>query len=215
MSAYSDKYEVASKSSEELLAQLLTEAELLAVLRYSKEHGLESDDAVFFLVALLKVYASAHDRILGTIGEGRDMLVDVTDRGDQVVRKVERMLDTRTATLVQVIDGATDRLAFHVGEIRAGLSDLRLLKDELDRTKTEAMGVYRAYNRLTDDAQGMKLSQLFQKAAVQALDRRVPFFDDTIKSLLVDTIAERTRKFTIVNGVMFVVMAAIIVVVAR
>lgn len=59
------------KTAEKLLRQIRTEPEHMAVLEYARAEGFEHDSAVFFLVAMLKVFAFAYDRMIGVIERPR------------------------------------------------------------------------------------------------------------------------------------------------
>ncbi len=62
------------------------------------------------------------------------------------------------------------------------------------------------HKRLADDGSGSTLSQLFQKTSKEAMDRRIPFFDMTVRDRVIDTIRRATRNIQIMWGVQFVVV---------
>lgn len=183
------------KTADELLAALLTEREYAAVLRYSRDNGLEEDSAVYFLVALLKLFALAYDRILESIATAEQGRQHIEATTIQAVLNIDRMLGRRAIAIKTALTEATDHISVKTAELHAATGELRAARDEMQKITTEAAGTYRAYKRLADDGSGKTLSQLFQKAALDALDSRVPVFDGTIRSLILDTISQETGKF--------------------
>ncbi len=198
-------------TAEELLAQLLTEREQLEVLVYSKAHALENDSAVFFLVALLKVYAHAYDRILRAIEEGQFTLRQIETSTDRAIQRITNALDVRIKTLQTVLNEAADRMAFHTAELHAETGAIRILKDELDKTNREAAGVFRAYKRLADDGSGTTLSQLFQKSAADVMSRRIPIFDMDVRDIVIVTVRRALRNIHIMWGVQFLVVVLLLI----
>lgn len=188
------------KTAEELLRQLLTEAEHMAVLDYAREHALERDSAVFFLVAMLKMFAFAYDRMLDAIEiaeAGTDGLLAATRQAET---RLDALLTQRHALIAEMMEQNLERMAYYTGEMRAAIGEVRVTKDELEKINKEAVGTFRAYKRLADDGTGTALSQLFQKHALEALDRRVPFYDDTIRLLIIETIKRAAARATMMLG---------------
>lgn len=188
------------KTAEELLRQLLTEPEHMAVLEYARDHGLERDSAVLFLVAMLKVFAFVFDRQLRAIEiaeAGTDGLLAATQ---QAGTRLDALLTQKHALFAEMMEQNLERMAFYTGEMRAAIGEVRITKDELEKINKEAVGTFRAYKRLADDGTGTALSQLFQKHALEALDRRVPFYDDTIRLLIIDTVTGAAAKATMMLG---------------
>lgn len=199
-------------TAEELLAQLLTEREQFDVLAYSRAHALENDSAVFFLVALLKVYAHAYDRILRAIEEGQFTLRQIEASTDRAIQRIADALDIRIKTLETVLNKATDRMAFHTAELHAETGAIRAVKEELDKTNREAAGVFRAYKRLADDGSGTTLSQLFQKSAEEVMSRRIPIFDMDVRDLVIVTVRHALRNLHIMWGVQFLAVVLLLIV---
>jgi len=188
------------KTAEELLRQLLTEPEHVALLDYAREHGLERDSAVLFLVAMLKVFAFVFDRQLRAIEiaeAGTDHLLAATQ---QAGNRLDTLLIGKHALFTEMMEQNLERMAYYTGEMRAAIGEVRITKDELEKINKEAVGTFRAYKRLADDGTGTALSQLFQKHALEALDRRVPFYDDTIRLLIVETTTRAAARATMMLG---------------
>ncbi len=200
------------KTAEELLKQMLGSREQLLVLDYSKTHALESDSAVFFLVALLKLFALAYDRMLAAITQTEIARRRAEQTTSDAVRLIDGALTRRAELIRTVLDEALERMSFYTGELRTSAAEMRALKEEMEKLNKEARGTYQAYKRLADDGTGTALSQLFQKAALGALDRRVPFFDDTIRTLILGSIARETRKLMILVGAQAVVTIVLVIV---
>ncbi len=188
------------KTAEELLRQLLTEPEHVALLDYAREHGLERDSAVLFLVAMLKVFAFVFDRQLRAIEiaeAGTDNLLAATQ---QAGNRLDTLLIGKHELFAEMMEQNLDRMSYYTGEMRAAMGEVRVTKDELEKINKEAVGTFRAYKRLADDGTGTALSQLFQKHALEALDRRVPFYDDTIRLLIIETITGAVARATMMLG---------------
>ncbi|MDK2766620.1 MAG: hypothetical protein KYX69_02760 [Sphingomonas sp.] len=198
------------KTADELLRQLLTEPEHMAVLEYSRDQGLERDSAVFFLVAMLKTFAFVFDRTLvaiETAEAGTDALLAATRQAET---RLDTLLTQKHALFAEMMEQNLERMAFYTGEMRSAIGEVRITKDELAKTNKEAVGTYRAYKRLADDGSGTALSQLFQKHALEALDRRVPFYDDTIRLLILTTIARSARKAMTMMGAGFLLVLLVV-----
>ena len=185
------------KTADELMAALFTDQEYASVLKYSRDNGLEEDSAVYFLVAMLKLFAFAYDRILTTISDAEEGCDHIAVMADGADRTMNAALKGHVTAIQSAIGSATGEVAIHAGTLYAAIGEIRAVKEELQKVSTEAAGTYRAYERLANDGSGTTLSQLFQKAALEALDRRVPFYDDTIRTLILNAIAKETRKLTL------------------
>ncbi|CAM3296842.1 hypothetical protein SPAN111604_15010 [Sphingomonas antarctica] len=188
------------KTAEELLRQLLTEPEYMAVLEYTRDQGLERDSAVSFMVAMLKVFAFVFDRQLRAIEiaeAGTDGLLAATQ---QAGNRLDTLLTGKHELFAEMMEKNLERMAYYTSEMRAAIGEVRITKDELETINKEAVGTFRAYKRLTDDGTGTALSQLFQKHALEALDRRVPFYDDTIRLLISNTITGAAARATKMLG---------------
>ncbi len=172
------------KSSDELLRQLVTDDEYMAVLEYAREEALEKDSTVFFLTALLKVFAFAFDRFL--------QIIEIADIGCSALLAATRQSDTRiNQTLTQnrelfeaMMSKNLDQMGYYVGEMRSAMGEIRVVKDDLEKTATEAKAVYQVYKRLTGDGAANALSQQFQRAVSLAHERAMPDYKDRLSELI-------------------------------
>lgn len=199
------------KTAEELLRQLLTEPEHLQVLEFSRANALESDNAVFFLVAMLKVFAFAYDRQLRAIEIAEASTDGLLAATQQASIRLDALLTQKHALFAEMMEQNLERMAYYTGEMRAALGEVRLTKDELEKINKEAVGTFRAYKRLADDGTGTALSQLFQKHALEALDRRVPFYDDTIRLLIIETVTGAAARATMMLGAGLLILLLVVI----
>ncbi len=199
------------KTAEELLRQLLTEPEHMAVLDYARDHGLERDSAVLFLVAMLKVFAFVFDRQLRAIEiaeAGTDGLLAATR---QASTRLDALLAEKHTLFAEMMEQNLERMAYYTGEMRGAIGEVRITRDELEKVNKEAVGTFRAYKRLADDGTGTALSQLFQKHALEALDRRVPFYDDTIRLLIIETVTGAAARATMMLGAGLLILLLVVI----
>lgn len=129
----------------------------------------------------------------------------------QAETRLDTLLTQRHALFAEMMEQNIERMAFYTGEMRSAIGDIRVTKDELEKTDKEAVGTYRAYKRFADDGTGTTLSQLFQKHALEALHRRVPFYDDTIRLLIVTTIARAARRAMTMMGAGFLIVMLVVI----
>ncbi|WP_419809044.1 hypothetical protein [Sphingomonas sp.] len=200
----------AEKTAEELLAQLLNEKERLAVLKYSRDKDMESDDAVYFLVALLKMFAHAYDQMLAVVAAG--------DRGrndfEQSLRVAKAQIDSALARwkslIGTVVQEATDQISFHTGEIRSAAGELKILREQMAVIVKDAREAFAAYERLGRGVKQPVLSKLFHDRMIQALDQRVPVYDQTFRALMLDTISLGMGRYFLIIQIELVAMAALL-----
>ncbi len=199
------------KTAEELLAALLTDTEHIAILKYANQHDLTSDDVVYFMVALLKVFAFVHDRILKAIDaaqDGRAALEAAVILAEQnLTDSVEQQVTSLRCALIEI----NNTIGIHAGQFSFAAGEIKGLKEEMDRTLKEARGTYHAFKRLSDDGTGTTLSQLFQKKAHEVIERRLASFDVTVRELIRKTISHEARKLMIFSGIQFVVIVILLI----
>lgn len=103
-----------------------------------------------------------------------------------------------------------DRMSYYTGEMRGAIGEVRITREELEKINKEAVGTFRAYKRIADDGTGTALSQLFQKHALEALDRRVPFYDDTIRLLIIETVTGAAARATMMLGAGLLILLLVV-----
>lgn len=188
------------KSSDELLRQLITDDEYLAVLEYAREEALEKDSTVFFLTALLKVFAFAFDRFIDIIEiaeAGRSSLLAATRQSET---RIDKTLTQNHELIKDVLSENVAKMGYYVGEMRSAMGEIRVVKDDLEKTATEAKAVYQVYKRLTGDGAANALSQQFQRAVSLAHERAMPDYKDRLSEL----IGMKLRGFVVLAALMTV-----------
>ncbi|WP_394653117.1 hypothetical protein [uncultured Sphingomonas sp.] len=172
------------KTSDELLRQLITEPEYLAVLEYSREEALEKDSTVFFLVSLLKVFAFAFDRFV--------RIVEIADAGcagllaatRQSSTRVDEALTRNRDLFEKVLTTNVELMGHYVGEMRSAMGEIRVVKDDLEKTAADARATYQLYKRLTGDGAGRALSQQFMRAVSSAHEQAMPNYRRQLSQLI-------------------------------
>lgn len=119
------------RNAELLLAQLLGDQEWMAVLEYSRANALDSDSAVFFLVALLKLFAVAYDRILEALARVSAMNGDVETAAHPAEYRLESMLDRQRQLIEAVMQQHTDLMGAHAQSFATTTGEIKLLRDML------------------------------------------------------------------------------------
>ncbi|AXJ96365.1 MULTISPECIES: hypothetical protein [unclassified Sphingomonas] len=172
------------KTSDALLRQLITDDEYLAVLEYSREEALERDSTVFFLVALLKVFAFAFDRFL--------RIIEIADAGSAALLAATRQSSTHVdQTLTRnrdlfekVLTKNVELMGYYVGEMRSAMGEIRVVKEDLEKTASDARATYQLYKRLTGDGAGKALSQQFMRAVSFAHEQAMPDYRQQLSELI-------------------------------
>ena len=172
------------KTSDELLRQLITDNEYLAVLEYSREEGLEKDSSVFFLTAMLKTFGFAYDRferIIEIAEASREGLLAATQQSNT---RVDQTLTRNRDLFEKVLSDNVDLMGYYVGEMRSAMGEIRVVKDDLEKTAADAKATYQVYKRLTGDGAGKALSQQFMRAVSAAHDQYMPNYREQLSSLI-------------------------------
>lgn len=189
------------KTAEELLFALLTERERIMVLEYAIAHNLESDDAVFFMVALLKIFAHVNDRMLATVATAEQGRRDIEYATKVAVGRIDAVLTTKFAAVERVATDVTERMAFHTSEIRGATGEMKILREQLAGTVTDTREAFAAYEHLKGNVKVPTLSRLFHDRMLAALDKRVPVYDQVFRQQMLETISlGMGRYFVIVQA---------------
>lgn len=172
------------KTSDELLRQLITDDEYLAVLEYSREEALEKDSTVFFLVALLKVFAFAFDRFLRIIEIGEAGSAGLLAATRQSSTRIDETLTSNRNLFEKVLSENVQLMGYYVGEMRSAMGEIRVVKDDLEKTAADAKATYQLYKRLTGDGAGKALSQQFMRAVSSAHEQAMPDYRHKLSELV-------------------------------
>ncbi len=195
-------------AAQDLLARLLTEQEHIAVLRYSQSHNLESDNEVFFLVAMLKVFALAHDQMLHTIAVAEEGRKDIEATVILAEQNLRETFETEIGRLRITIADAGNMMGIHLHQLSAAMGEMKPLRQELERAARDARIAFNAYQRLKDEEGGLTLARMFHDQAQKALDRSVPYLEDTIRTQIVKTVARETRVTSLLIAASFLLQVA-------
>ena len=198
------------KTAEELLAALLTERERLMVLEYSRANALESDSAVFFLVALLKMFAHAYDRMLATVAAAEKGRAEIEFATEVAVRRIDAALARAVALIETVMQEATNRMAFHTSEIRGATGEMKILREQLKVTVHDAKEAFAAYEHLKGNVKVPTLARLFHDRMTAALDKRVPVYDIVFREQLLETIMLGMGRYFVIVQVELVALAVLV-----
>lgn len=196
------------KTAEELLAALLTEREQIMVLEYSKANALESDNAVFFLVALLKIFAHVYDEmkdIVALSAKGREQI----ERTVKVeIQRIESALISHAEMLQTVSQDTTTRIAFHTNQLVFATGEMEAIRKQLETTVRDANEAFTAFEHLKGDIDEPSLSRLFQDRMIAALDKRVPIYDQVFRVEMLDMIALGMGRYFLIVQFEIVFIAA-------
>lgn len=172
------------KTSDELLRQLIGDDEYLAVLEYSREEGLEKDSSVFFLTAMLKTFGFAYNRF--------ERIIEIADAGcagllaatQQSNTRIDQTLTRNRDLFEKVLSDNVQLMGYYVGEMRSAMGEIRVVKDDLEKTATDAKATYHIYKRLTGDGASKALSQQFMRAVSSAHERSMPDYQNQLSDLI-------------------------------
>lgn len=198
------------KTAEELLAALLTEREQIMVLEYSKANALESDNAVFFLVALLKIFARVYDDmkdIVDVSANGRQQFEATVNMG---VERINTALIDNTKLLRSVLQDNNARIAFRTSELLIATGELQATRKLLETTVRDAKEAFTAFEHLKGDVDEPSLSRLFQDRMTAALDKRVPIYDQVFRAEMFETIALGMGRYFLLVQFEIVFIAAVL-----
>lgn len=204
-----------AKTAEELLGDMLTEAQHVAVLKYAVEHDLASDDVVYFLLGLLKVFAHVHNEIITAIEfaeVGRDEMVTAVNMGGQ---ELEEKVTDQVASLKHAFTDMNNIMGYHAAQFAGTAGEIKGLREDLDKLNREAAGTLSAYKRIVDDGTGASLSQLFQRHMSASFDLRMRAFDDTIRPEIIERIADESRRHMVWGAIQFVVLVILVIIFRR
>lgn len=203
------------KTAEQLLAQLITERKHIMVLEYSKAHGLESDSAVFFLVALLETFAFAYDRMLTTVGTaeaGREQIVRATN---MAVSRIDSILSDRVLSVEKALTSAMGNAALHITQLQMTAGEVKLLNEQLATTVRDANEAFAAYKSLKGDPHVPSLTRLFQNRLLAALDKRVPTYDTVFREQLLETIHLGMGRYFVIVQIQIVALGVLMGILVR
>lgn len=198
------------RNAEALLAQLLGDQEWMAVLEYSRANALDSDSAVFFLVALLKLFAVAYDRILESLAGVSAMSGEVETAAHRAEYRLESMLNRQRQLIEAVMQQHTDLMGAHAQSFATTTGEIKLLRDMLEANVRDARAVVRVLAELKGEVGeegGSSMRRLFQDRLDKALAARVPAFDEVFRKLLLDTIHIGMGKYILIVQAEFMAVA--------
>lgn len=198
---------IGNSSAQELLERLLSDDELIAVLRYANDRKLDSDSEVYFLVSLLKVFAYAYDRMEHTVRVAEKGREDIEAAVYSCEQSICDTIADQMTMLNGVIANITRTMAFHANQFAGLTSEMKTLEKDLRGIIRDADGAFQLYDELKDRGSNSTLSRLFYDQVKAALDRQTPYFEDSIRML----IARESRKTLIFVGASFVVQVLLIV----
>lgn len=199
-----------NKTAEELLAALLTEREQIMVLEYSKANALESDNAVFFLVALLKIFARVYDEmkdITKVSAKGRQQFEAVVEMGAETI---ETALINNADMLKSILEDNNQRIAFRTSELLIATGELQAAREHLETTVSDAKKAFAAFEHLKGDVDEPSLSRLFQERMTAALDKRVPAYDQVFRAQIFETIALGMGRYFLLVQFEIVIIVAVL-----
>lgn len=198
------------RNAEALLAQLLGDQEWMAVLEYSRANALDSDSAVFFLVALLKLFAVAYDRILEALRHTSAMSGEVESAAHLAEYRLDAMFDRQRQLIEAIMQQHTDLMGAHAHGFATTTGEIKLLREMLEANVRDARAVVRVLAELKGEAGeegGSSLRRLFQDRLDKALAARVPAFDQVFRKLLLETIHIGMGKYILIVQAEFVAVA--------
>ncbi len=180
----------------DVLADLLSKEEYIAVLKYCVANNLDSDSEVLFIVATLKIFSHLFNSMLHTVelaNQGRKNIEASTLLAEQ------RMRDTLTKGLASLrleISRAEETMARHADRFAKVGAEMSSLYTNLLGAKNDAENAFAAYNKLKGDVDGTTLSQMVYEQANAALDKRLTTFDKTFSVHINDMIESASRETT-------------------
>lgn len=199
--------EPGSKTAEELLAALLTGAEHVAVLQFAKDRGLDRDSEVFFMVALLKVFAFILERMLDAVAASAQGRADIEATINAGFAKFHEQLQLDLNALYSTITQSTDTIGVALNRCHEAIGAVREFKDDLRTAIRDAEKAYEAYENLQSQTFGGSLSSVFQRQAERALDAQMPMFNAKLEELFLDMVEKVDRRTRYTN---FAVLIAVL-----
>lgn len=202
-----DRAQERDRNAEALLGQLLGDSEWMKVLEYSRANALDSDSAVFFLVALLKLFAVAYDRILKALGLVTTMSSEVETTAIAAENRLGTMLDKQRELIKAIMEDYTARMGASAASFAVTTGEVKLLREMLEANVSDAQAVVRALAELKGEEGGSSMHRLFQDRLDKALAARVPAFDQVFRQLLLETIHIGMGKYILIVQAEFVAVA--------
>ncbi|MHA3840743.1 hypothetical protein ACX0GZ_05940 [Sphingomonas aestuarii] len=175
-----------------------------------KANALESDNAVFFLVALLKIFARVYDEMkdITEVGaKGRQQFEEVVEIGAETI---ETALINNADMLKSILEDNNQRIAFRTSELLVATGELQAARTQLETTVRDAKEAFAAFEHLKGDVDEPSLSRLFQDRMTAALDKRVPVYDQVFRAQLLETIALGMGRYFLLVQFEIVIIVAVL-----
>ena len=207
-----------AKTADELVEALLDSDEYRAVLRYTRDHGLEKDDTVLFMVGMLKVFAYVWDRL----GEMMRILnLRAASMQDESLLVEQRFADTAGEHIkvmhkvlnehVKLIGHSAAQINFAAGEMKVLYEQMTLITRDAERT----LAVYDAIKGETDTK---SMTTLIDERLTAALTKRVSVVDEIFQERMLGAIYRGMDQFilrTRFHTVLIIAIAAIVIFLVR
>ena len=206
------------KTADELVEALLEQDEHRQVLRYARDHGLDKDDTVLFMIGMLKVFAYVWDRL-------KEMMRIVSQRVDAMhddAQNAERQFVAATGEHVRLMHKVLNehvKLTGHnVAQLNVAAGEMKVLTEQMTLVTQDAKRTLAALRALKEAPDKASFTALIDERMTTAIARRTSIVDQAFQEQMLAVIYRGMDQFilrTRIHTVLIVVLAGIVIYLVR
>ena len=206
-----------TRTADDLVEALVDKDEYRAVLQYARLHNLERDNAVLFMVAMLKVFAYVYDRLVAQADLMQLRISALMEESHSAEQRFATKVGEHVALLQRLMRDHVGTLGSQTAQMTIAVGEMKVLREQLEKVTQDAERTLAALEGLKDSSDVASLTKLIDQRLTAALSRRVAATDEVFRERMLDIIHQgmtyyirrlRIQTFVIVAVATFVVFLA-------